>query len=783
MPPPTLTSTRVAPVGQPPVARKSTVYVSGRKEKAISAIAAKSQVEKATELEKSVSSNDAGISSKSPQEDTAKKQRYEVVIYFTFAVLFCVSAFINTNVAFFWFRNAVSNVLMSKDVGSVIGRDSFWDFAANSDTGSFLSNFFAEIEQFDSSSNVSIMNATTLKGSIFLISPMRIRTLRVVPGRCFPDGFNAANLSHLFHDSVTCQPNFELGKESKLDYGDGQKFLWSQDPLFARSLLGDFGELAYYPSGGFSVDVVANNALEAAIFLRKLQRSGFLDGNSSYVAIEFNVFAPLSMAYLPTRIYFEFPSIGGAIMGTQLSPATIFRYATSQGRIIQGIDALLIVYFILSSLVTAWAFWKNGCLSHLKRSGWNTFDFASGISLMVNLGLRFNMNQAAQALNLADTRVFTEISMFVTYERAITAANAFTLLMVLVKVCFFYGWYVPKATLILSACRYAFPNLIICSCVLAATFIAFAAVFFACFSSEVAAYRTLGLACLAMLKALMGNTDDMIDIPKSGFPIIGPILICSFSISMYFILVNLFAAILVDAFAATKNAWKQREKDELMKRHSAQKQIVEDLKKKFEDDLSGDEVIDRNELQAIVNSYRDLLGFDSVEEFLRRYDENGDGVITRNELIPVLQKLDTDLEVIKNESAGIKVGAVTNDGIIEIFESFDQSMNEKLAGYTESLMRLIEQRSFAGGGSASMGMGFEGGQGIISPQPNHSRDMLSSQDNLVASLIGTVKAKSQFLSIKKRHAMHLMPNSNAIKYISHQFQIQSTKNRQYFFWQ
>jgi hypothetical protein len=140
----------------------------------------------------------------------------------------------------------------------VIGRDSFWDFAANSDPGSFLSHFFAEIERFDSSSNVSVLGATSLQSSVFLISPMRIRTLRVTPGRCFPEGFNAANLSYLFDDSISCHPNFVLEKESTMDYGVGQKFSWSQDPLFARSLLGDFGELAYYPSGGFSVDVVAD---------------------------------------------------------------------------------------------------------------------------------------------------------------------------------------------------------------------------------------------------------------------------------------------------------------------------------------------------------------------------------------------------------------------------------------------------------------------------------------------------------------------------------------------
>ena len=100
--------------------------------------------------------------------------------------------------------------------------------------------------------------------------------------------------------------------------------------------------------------VVANSAVEAAAFLRNLQHSGFLDGNSSYVAIEFNVFAPLAMAYLPTRIYFEFPSIGGAIMGTQLSPAIIFRYASSQGRIVQGIDAVLIIFKIHLLVTTRW---------------------------------------------------------------------------------------------------------------------------------------------------------------------------------------------------------------------------------------------------------------------------------------------------------------------------------------------------------------------------------------------------------------------------------------------
>jgi hypothetical protein len=67
---------------------------------------------------------------------------------------------------------------------------------------------------------------------------------------------------------------------------------------------------------------------------------------------------------------------------------------------------------------------------------------------------------------------------------------------------------------------------------------------------------------------------------------------------------------------------------------------------------------------------------------------------------------------------------------------------------------MIEQRSFGAGSSAAMGMGFEGGQGVIPVQPNRSRDMLAP-DNIVASLIGTVKAKSQFLTIKKRHVVFM----------------------------
>lgn len=738
MPPPTLNSTRVAPAGQPPVVR-----VSSRKEKALAAISANSSQ---ADLPAKLGMTSESSSSSNSEMQDMKSKRYEALRYFTFVLLFCVSAFIHLDVQLFWFKSAISSVLLSKDVHSVVGRESFWDFASSSEPGSFLNNFFFGIDRFEALLNSSVKGSS----SVFLISPLRIRTLRVRPGTCFPDGFNSANITQLFGATKSCHPAFNIDGEMKSDFGAGRTFSWSEDRNVAsRHLIGDLGELARYPGGGYSVDIPTNNARDAGLFLRSLQRSAFLDGNSSYVALEFNVFAPLALAYLPARIYFEFPPIGGAILGTQLSTTKMFRYASAQGQIIQGIDALLIVYFIVSFLKMVKDFWVHGFMKFLKLSQWHMFDFVSNLSLMVNLGLRFNMHRESQALNLADPSKFTEISLFVTYERSITAANSFTLLLVLIRVCFYYGRHVPKATLIISACEYALSNLIVCSGVLFATFIAFAASFYACFGAEIAAYRTFGSACLAMLKALMGNTNDMITIPSSGFPIIGPILIATFSVSMYFILVNLFTSILVDSFAATKSAWRQQEKQLLLQKHSVQQQNVGKLKQKFEDDLSGDDVIDREELVTIVRTYKDLLGFDSVDEFLKRYDDNGDGVITRSELAPVLEKLDSDLASMKNEGAGMR-GTLTSDSIVELFETFDQSIDDKFASYTESLMRMIEQRSFGTGSSAAMGMGFEGGQGVIPMQPNRSRDMLAS-DNVVASLIGTVKAKSQFLSIKKRH--------------------------------
>jgi hypothetical protein len=723
----------------------STAYVSGRKEKALAAMAANAPQATSTKVAQSAETTTSINPAQPTTLQTTKSKRYEAARYFIFVVFFCVSAFINSNSQFFWFKNAISNVIMSKDVQAVVSRDSFWEFAASSEPGSFLSNFYAVIDQFDFQSNTYVKSG----GSIFLISPLRIRTLRVIPGSCFAEGFDSANLTRIFGTSKTCHPPFSLNQESKVNYGVGRTFSWSESSLIDRYVIADFGELAYYPGGGYHTDVFANNAREAGALMRNLQHSAFIDGNTSYVALEFNVFAPLAMVYLPVRIYFEFPSIGGAIMGFQLSPTSIFRYASAQGRIIQGIDAILIVYFILYSLHMIKSFWSQGFLKYLKLSQWNTFDFVSNISLMVNLGLRFQMYQQAQALNLGDPRIFTEISQFVVFEKAITAANAFTLLLVLVRICFFYGNYVPKANLIISSCEYALSNLIVCSCVLVATFIAFAASFYACFGSEIASYRTFGSACLSMLKALMGNMDDMVSIPHSGFPVIGPLMIGSFSVCMFFILVNLFVAIIVDAFAATKSSWKQHEKNEALKKHAAQEQIVGNLRKTFEADLSDDDVIDREELALIVSNYKELLGFDTVDEFLRRYDENQDGSITRSELVPVLAKLDSDLAAIKNEGVDNR-GNITNQGMVELFEVFDQSMNDKLASYTESIMRMIEQRSFGGGNSVAMGMGFEGGQGIIPVQANRSRDMLSQQDNLVASLIGTVKAKSQFMSVKNR---------------------------------
>jgi len=738
MPPPTLTSARVAPDGQPPVVRISTNFESGRREKALAAIAVNSAKASAKAAQPQTAEHTTRVNNADPKA-LSKSERNEAIRYFSFVVLFGVSAFINVDAKFFWFRNAVSDIFLTQDAGSVVSRESFWDYATNSDPGGFLSNFFSVVDRMDNPTNSSLQRAN----NIFLISPLRIRTLRVTPGPCFPKGFNSANLTQIFDASRTCNPPFIANVENKLDY---QNFSWSVDPVVNRNLIGDFGELAFYPSGGYVVTINANNASSAGTFLRNLQHSGFLDGTSSFVALEFNVFAPIAMAYLPARIYFEFPSIGGAILGTQLSPTIMFRYATAQGQIIQGIDAALIVYFILALLKTIKEMWNTGAVNFFKLSKWNTFDLVCHISLMVNLGLRFNMNKEAQALNLADATVFTEISQFVVYERSITAANAFTLLLVLIRVGFYYGKHFPKAALIITSCEYALSNLIICAGILLVTFLAFTSSFYVCFGAEVGAYRSFGLACLAMLKALMGNTDDMVTIPSAGFPIIGPILIVSYALCMYFVLINLFVAILVDSFIATKASWNQQEKLAQIKKLAIQKSHVGSLRKKFEEDFSDDDIIDREELQSIVDTYKDLLGINTVEEFLERYDDNHDGVITRAELMPLQEKLDRDLAIIM-EGGDIK-GALTSEGMLELFETFDQSIDEKLESLSASIMRAIEQRSFGGGNSAKMGMGFEGGQGVL-PVQNRTRDLLS-QDTFAATLIGTVKAKSQFMTIKKR---------------------------------
>jgi len=63
----------------------------------------------------------------------------------------------------------------------------------------------------------------------------------------------------------------------------------------------------------------------------------------------------------------------------------------------------------------------------------------------------------------------------------------------------------PKQKLILSACHYAFPNLIVCSGVLLAAFIAFSSSFYACFGSEVAAYENIWLSVSGYAESFDGE--------------------------------------------------------------------------------------------------------------------------------------------------------------------------------------------------------------------------------------------------------------------------------------
>jgi len=293
-------------------------------------------------------------------------------------------------------------------------------------------------------------------------------------------------------------------------------------------------------------------------------------------------------------------------------------------------------------------------------------------------------------------------------------------------------------------------------------FMGFASAFYVCFGMELESWKTLGDSLGSLMRILLGDFDypELQETNK----IMAPLLFYLFIFVSFFVLLNMFIAIICDSYADVKAA--QDDEDlrfyenlfrsiqssiaNFLRRKEAIHEITKEMKSA---DKDNDNRIDEEELREALKDNPEalqLLDTTTIKELLQKYDIDEDGVLDKEEMVKILEDLAAKEGEIQKEISRVKNDGVTggDDG--------RHGGGYGVGEYERSRIRAIRQHGSAGHGAGGEALfGGEGGQNVaarLDRVESQVKDMSRNMAKKLSLMIDLIMSVSdQLTNSSQRH--------------------------------
>lgn len=393
------------------------------------------------------------------------------------------------------------------------------------------------------------------------------------------------------------------------------------------------------------------------------------------------------------RLLMEFPEMGGHA-GVQfiypyqiVSTFRLFRYVTAADVLVLAFEVIFVIFIVTfsASLVVEmkqqkWDFWKDG---------WHYIDLSNAIIFYAVIMLRTLGLLLISKFDFDSITVeyvdFPPLAVIATAELNIGAFNFFLMYFKFFK----YLGKIPRMDSILVTVSNAAFDLFLFSIMFFIVTYSFAAAFYIVFSADVEEFSTLLKCFTTLLNYLLGDFDyySLYEVN----PILGPVLFYLYNFLVFFILLNMFLAIIADSYAEVKGNQTEEDlkfyynlRDTVMSNMQVlfkKKETVHELAQELmraDGDL--DDMIDEAELEkalAANPAAYSILKVSGAKELLQKYDVSGDGVLDKSEMTEILRELaEKEAEI----QAEMDIAKGELDAVADKVEEEGGDMDEGLHG-------------------------------------------------------------------------------------------------------
>ncbi|XP_032288466.1 polycystic kidney disease 2-like 1 protein [Phoca vitulina] len=562
----------------------------------------------------------------------------ELLIYIVFLVDICFLTYGMTSSSAYYYTKVMSELFLHtpSDTGvsfqAISSMADFWDFAQGPLLDSLYWTKWYNNQSLGQGSHSFIYYENLLLGV------PRLRQLRVRNDSCV--------VHEDFHEDIlSCYDVYSPDKEEQLPFGPLNGTAWtyhSQDELGGSS---HWGRLTSYSGGGYYLDLPGSRQASAKA-LQDLQEGLWLDRGTRVVFIDFSVYNANINLFCVLRLVVEFPATGGAIPSWQIRTVKLIRYVSNWDFFIIGCEiifCIFIFYYVVEEILEL----------HIHRlrylsSIWNILDLVVILLSIVAVGFHIfrtlEVNRLMGKL-LQQPNMYADFEFLAFWQTQYNNMNAVNLFFAWIKI-FKYISFNKTMTQLSSTLARCAKDILGFAIMFFIVFFAYAQLGYLLFGTQVENFSTFIKCIFTQFRIILGDFDyNAID---NANRILGPAYFVTYVFFVFFVLLNMFLAIINDTYSEVKEEL-AGQKDELqlsdllkqgynktLLRLRLRKEQVSDAQKVLQ---GGEQEI---QFEDFTNTLREHAEHEITEltAAFTRFDQDGNHILDKKEQEQMQQDLE-----------------------------------------------------------------------------------------------------------------------------------------------
>ncbi|XP_070697713.1 polycystin-2-like protein 1 [Pempheris klunzingeri] len=476
----------------------------------------------------------------------------ELLVYLVFLVDICLLTYGMTSSSTYYYTKAMTDLFVNTAGESGVKFQSistmvdFWTFAQGPLLDGLYWTKWYNNQSLDSGDQSFIYYENMLLGV------PRMRQIKIMNNSC--------KVHKDFRDEITaCFHVYNEKKEDDLSFGLINGSAWTYHTEKEIKGSSHWGLLTTYTGAGYYQDL-SRTKEESTIILQELMDNLWLDRGTRAVFVDFSTYNANINMFCVIRLVVEFPATGGAIPSYQIRTVKLIRYITTWDYFILGCEmlfCLFILYYVVEEILEL----RIHKFSYFK-SIWNILDIV--VIALAIVAIVFNIFRTVKVDSLLgklleEPSIYADFEFLAFWQTQYNNMNAVNLFFAWIKI-FKYISFNKTMTQLSSTLGRCAKDILGFAIMFFIVFFAYAQLGYLLFGTEVESFSTFVKCIFTQFRIILGDFDyDAIDRANR---VLGPIYFVTYVFFVFFVLLNMFLAIINDTYSEVKEEISSQ-KDEL----------------------------------------------------------------------------------------------------------------------------------------------------------------------------------------------------------------------------